>query len=154
MLLMMEISMRMFVNLLFGDEVDALVDLAEATSTDLSRHFPSLLDITMKMTVLMTLTTTTMTVMTTMIITMTGMIKTLTMCPGCRRSSLDWWLVIFKQRLGKVFFVEIFDGCYFALGHYWSFKYELAVPLFVFVSISAKCSCSRSSSERVWKEAH
>ena len=85
----MEISMRMFVNLLFGDEVDALVDLAEATSTDLSRHFPSLLDITMKMTVLMTLTTTTMTVMTTMIITMTGMIKTLTMCPGCRRSSLD-----------------------------------------------------------------
>ena len=89
------------------------------------------------------------------IVTMTGIIKTLTMCPGCRRSSLDWWLVIFKQRLGKVFFVEIFDGCYFALGHYWSFKYELAVPLFVFVSISAKCSCSRStSSERVWKEAH
>ena len=71
MLLMMEISMRMFVNLLLGDEVDALVDLAEATSTDLSRHFPSLLDITMKMAVLMTLTTTTMTVMTTMIVTMT-----------------------------------------------------------------------------------
>ena len=90
------------------------------------------------------------------IVTMTGIIKTLTMCPGCRRSSLDWWLVIFKQRLGKVFFsVEIFDGCYFALGHYWSFKYELAVPSSVFVSIvSAKCSCFRSSSERVWKEAH
>ena len=47
---MMEISMRMFVNLLLGDEVDALVDLAEATSADLSRHFPSLLDNdTMKM---------------------------------------------------------------------------------------------------------
>ena len=85
----MMMMMMMVINLLLGDEVDALVDLAEATSTDLSRHFPSLLDITMKMTVLMTLTTTTMTVMTNMIITMTGMIKTLTMCPGCRRSSLD-----------------------------------------------------------------
>ena len=75
MMMMMVLSVRMFisrvVNLLLGDEVDALVDLAEATSTDLSRHFPSLLDITMKMTVLMTLTTTTMTVMTTMIVTMT-----------------------------------------------------------------------------------
>ena len=59
-----------------------------------------------------------------------------------------------QAEAGESFFVEIFDGCYSALGHYWSFKYELAVPLFVFVSISAKCSCSRSSSERVWKEAH
>ena len=40
------------------------------------------------------------------IVTMTGIIKTLTMCPGCRRSSLDWWLVIFKQRLGKVFLLK------------------------------------------------
>ena len=54
------------VNLLLGDEIDSLVDLAEATSADLSRHFPSLLDINMKkMPVLRTLTTTTRTVMTT-----------------------------------------------------------------------------------------
>ena len=52
------------VNLLLGDEIDSLVDLAEATSADLSRHFPSLLDMK-KMPVLRTLTTTTRTMMTT-----------------------------------------------------------------------------------------
>ena len=114
-----------FVNLLLGDEVDALVDLAEATSADLSRHFPSLLDIT---------------------ITMSSHFdedasfddidnddddsddhhnsyddwndQDLDDVPGLQEILTRLMAGHIQAEAGESFFVEIFDGCYSALGHY------------------------------------
>ena len=84
-------------HLLLGDKVDPLIDLAKAASSNLSRHFPSLLIIIII-------------IMTMMILMMISMIETLTMCPGWRRSSLDWWLVIFKQKLKDLFVLLLLFG--------------------------------------------